>query len=111
MNIIHKNAANGRWFDFSIFEQMANIGAEVGRTIAWRQKDKKASELAFDRTLELLDLTIKDIKNKKHLKELCRLREVLVDYFCFDNMYGSSDQYWNDYFYSFNYAASIAKGF
>ncbi len=62
MNYIHKNAADGRWFQFSIFEQMANIGADVGRTIQWRSKDKEISNKAFERALELLDLTIEDKK-------------------------------------------------
>ncbi len=59
--------------------------------------------------LELLDLTIEDSKNKKGLKELCRLRKMLADYFYFDNIYGSSDETWENYFYSFNYAAAIHR--
>jgi hypothetical protein len=109
MNYQHKELASGRWFQLSFFEQMANIGSEIGRAINWRKKDKKTSESAFERGLELLDLTIKDPKNKKRLKELCRLREVLVDYFCFDNIYGSSDEKWNNYFYAFNYAARVNR--
>ena len=94
-----------RWFKFSLMEQMANIGAEVGRAINWREKNKKESQLAFERGLELLDLTINDKKNRKRLKELLLVREMLVDYFCFDNIYGSTDENMNDYFYAFNYAA------
>ncbi len=94
-----------RWFKFSLIEQMANVGAEIGRTINWRGKNKKESQAAFERGLELLDLIIEDPKNKKRLKELLRVRETLVDYFCFDNIYGSSDENINNYFYAFNYAA------
>ncbi len=111
MNYIHKNAADGRWFQFSIFEQMANIGVDIGRTIHWRAKDKEISKKAFERALELLDLTIEDKKNKKHLTELCRLREVLADCFYFDNEYSSTDKNWDDYFYGFNYASAVAKGY
>jgi len=107
MTSLHHDLTEERWQRFSIFEQMANIGSEIGRAINWREKDKKRSEAAFDRGLELLDLTIEDKKNIKRLKEICRLREVLVDYFCFDNIYGSSDEKWNNYFYAFNYAARI----
>jgi hypothetical protein len=110
MNHVHKNLAEGRWNVISFAEQMANIGAEIGRTINWKKKDEKISRLAFERGLELLDLTIEDEKNRKKLKELCRLREVLTDYFMGQNEYGSSDEKWNNYFYFFN-AAAMAKYF
>ncbi len=105
----HKDLARGKWRKFSLLEQMANVGAEIGRAINWKNKDERNSKMAFERGLELLDLTIEDPKNKKRLKELLRVREALVDYFCFDNIYGSSDEKWNNYFYAFNYAASLNK--
>ena len=86
---------------------MANIGSEVERAIKWRDKNAEYSRFASDRALELLDLTISDIKNRSRLKELFRLREVLADYFYFDNIYKSTDQSWQRYFYSFNYAANL----
>lgn len=107
MNYQHQNLANGRWLELSFFEQMANIGSEVMRAINWREKNKDYASLAFDRTLELLGLTINDPRNKSRLKELTRLREVLIDYFAFDNEYGSSDVLWSNYFYPFNYAARL----
>lgn len=107
MTRLNGNLTKERWQKLNFFEQMANVGAEIGRAINWREKDEQRSDAAFERGLELLDLTIDDKKNHKGgcLKELCRLREVLVDYFCFDNIYGSSDEKWNNYFYAFNYAA------
>jgi len=105
--MIFSEQFKNRWWKFSLTEQMANIGAEIGRAINWRQKGKKESQAFFERGLELLDLSIEDSKNKKRLKELLRVRECLVDYFCFDNMYGSSDEKWNNYFYNFNYAVSL----
>lgn len=107
MKYHHKNLARGRWSQFSFFEQMANIGSEVERTIAWREKNPSYSQAAFERALELLDLTIADDKNRSRLKELLRLREVLADYFQFDNTYDSSDQRWRNYFYGFTYAARL----
>jgi len=101
----HKELTKEKWEGFTFFEQMANIGAEIGRAENWRKKDLKLSEAAFFRGLELLDATIDDKKNKKKLKELCRLREIVADYFCFDNIYKSNSQNLNNYFYSFNYAA------
>jgi len=107
MNYIHKNLADGRWFTFSFSEQMANVGAEIGRAITWRQKDAALSQMAFERGLELLDLTIQDPKNHgSKRKELCRVEEVLGDYFMGENEYGSTDENWNNYFYFFNAAAS-----
>jgi hypothetical protein len=102
--IYHKELASGRWFEIPFMEQMANVGSEVERTISWREKNKEYSQKAFERALELLDLTIADKKNKKRLKELLRVREALADYFFFDNEYGSSDKLWQKYFFSFTWA-------
>ena len=53
MNYQHKNLLeNGRWFDLSLMEQMANIGAEVGRAINWKNKaNLEYSRFAFERAL------------------------------------------------------------
>ena len=103
----HKDLTKEKWFSLVFFAQMANVGAEIGRTINWSKKDKSLSQSALYRGLELLDLTIEDKKNKSRLKELCRLREIIADYFCFDNIYKSTDAELNNYFYLFNYAAAI----
>jgi hypothetical protein len=34
MTIQHKELAAGRWRDLSFLEEMANVGAEIGRTIS-----------------------------------------------------------------------------
>lgn len=110
MNYQHKELAAGRWKTLSFLEQMANVGSEVERTIKWKEKgDKEYSNAAFERALELLDLTIADEKNKSRLKEILRVREALADYFAFDNEYKSSDKLWRDYFYAFNWAARLGK--
>ncbi|MFH1097142.1 MAG: hypothetical protein V1749_06555 [Candidatus Desantisbacteria bacterium] len=106
MSYQHKDLANGRWFDLSFPTQMANIGSEINRAINWKNKNNpEYCQQAFERGLELLYLTISDQKNKKRLRELTRVYEVLVDYFAFDNEYGSSDQLWQNYFFAFNYLA------
>ena len=85
---------------------MANIGSEVGRTITWKNKaNVEYSQRAYERALELLDLTIRDGKNKARLKELLRVREAMNDHFIFDNEYNSSDESWQKYFLGFNFAA------
>ena len=105
----HKDLTKEKWESLSFFMQMANIGAEIGRAINWKEKDKETSKASLYRGLELLDATIIDRKNKDKLKELCRLREIIADYFCFDNSYNYSDKEINNYFYSFIYASAIKK--
>jgi hypothetical protein len=106
MSLAHREATAGRWQKMSLCEQLANIGAEVDRAISWKNKDnKKYSQNAFERALELLDLTLSDCREYPKLKELARVRELLADYFFFDNSYRSTDQSWQKYFYHFNYAA------
>lgn len=109
MTYQHKNLAAGRWEKLSFFQQIANVGSEVQRAIDWKEKKLEYSRMAFDRALELLDLTINDEKNHKRgrLKELLRLREFLVDYFYFDNIYKSDSDNWKKYFFAFDYAANL----
>ncbi len=110
--MIHKDLTPERWFKFSLFEQLANVGTDIARVIQWRNRgDVDHSKRAFDRALELLDLTIADPKNRgAKLKELLRTREALIDYFLYDNEYRTTDEQWQNYFYDFNYAAAIMRG-
>lgn len=104
MNIFHKDLSS-RWNNFSVFEQMANIGTEVGRAISWRnKKNTEMSKNAVYRALELIDFSINDRKNKNSLKEIVRMREILADYFLGENIYQSTDKQWEKYFYPFNFA-------
>src|SRR5580704_9185721 len=99
---IYKDLAPERWFSFSLMMQLANVGTDVERAIQWKaQGDLEGSKQAFFSALELLDFTIADPKNIKRgvLRELCPLREALVDYFMYDNEYKSSDELWSRYFY------------
>ncbi len=92
--MIHKNLTLDRWCKFSLLEQLANVGTDV------------------ERALELLDLTIADPKHrgKGSLKELTRTGEMLIDYFVYDNEYGSTDEFWQEYFFAFNYSAALQRG-
>ena len=109
--IIHRDLASGRWFELSLVEQLANIGCDIERTIQWKNKGNlEYSQKAFERALELLDLTLADPKNKGRLKEVARAREALVDYFVYDNEYGSTDESWQRYFFNFNYMAALRRG-
>lgn len=100
----HKQLSEGRWFSLSFFEQMANIGSEVERAISWKKRNEDYSYKSADRALELLYLSIDDKKNLTKLKELVRVYENLADYFYGENIYGSSDELWQKYFYNFAYA-------
>lgn len=69
-------------------QQLGNIGSDVERAFrAHEQGDADRFRNAFDRTLELIDLTVQDPRRKKRLKELLRTREVLCDYFFGSNVY------------------------
>lgn len=110
MPVIHKELTKGKWFRLSLSEQMANIGSEVERTISWRRKgDVKYAGQAFERALDLIDLTLRDIRWRKRLKEITRLREVLCDCFVFSNLYKSTDESLQKYFYAFTFAARKNK--
>ncbi|MEA3493416.1 MAG: hypothetical protein U9R38_03400 [Candidatus Margulisiibacteriota bacterium] len=102
----HQELASGKWKSLSFVEQMANIGSEVERAISWRNKaNQEYSRLAFERSLELLDLSLSAGLSFPRLKELTRLREMLADYFVFGNSFNSTDSQWQKYFLAFNFAA------
>ncbi|MFZ5785786.1 MAG: hypothetical protein ACOY3Y_05030 [Acidobacteriota bacterium] len=110
MTAVHRELAAGRWFELPLVEQMAHVGGEIERTIAWRDRNAANSAAAFDRALELLDLTLADPRHRTRLRELARVREALADSFVFGNSYGSTDEAWRRYFHAFTYAAALRRG-
>lgn len=106
MNYQHKELAAGRWRQLPFATQMAHIGGEVERALNWRVKNNHDySRRAFERALELLDLTLASAAGYARKKELARVREALVDYFTDKNQYGSTETSWRRYFAPFAYAA------
>lgn len=97
----HKISAEGQWRKLTLMEQLGNIGSEISRTILWRGRDQHICEQAFERALELLDLTIQDAHAPTTLRELTRVREVLCDAFLGGKEYGSSLDAINQYFFQF----------
>lgn len=94
----------------SFAAQMANTGSEVARAIKWKNKNDPAYfQAAFERMLELIDLTVADPKNRHRLKEALRAREMLADYLIYDNEYHSTGEQWEKYFYAFNYLNNNPK--
>lgn len=81
MTTYHPDLVSGRWFSFSLANQLGNVGSEYERALTSKTRgDHARFEKAFERLLELLDLTIADPRWKNHrLKELTRLREVICD--------------------------------
>ncbi len=107
---IHKELAAGGWQRYSLLEQLANIGAEVCRALAYDAKgDTERREKALERGLELFDLTIDDQRWRKRLKEITRAREVVCDYFYGGNQYKSTAESLDRYFMQFAMAARLGK--
>ncbi len=105
MNHKHKQLAAGRWAAMPFIEQMANIGSEFERALNWRKKNNEDYALkAFDRSLELIGLTIENTTINTRLKEMTRLREILIDFFRGANEYASSENALRKYFMQFAYA-------
>ncbi len=90
MAIYHKELAAGRWLELSLPEQLANIGSEVHRSINWFLKKDDRFQNAFERALELFDLTLEDKRWIGRYKEICRSREIfcslLLDGKSYDNL-------------------------
>jgi hypothetical protein len=102
----HKSLAAGRWKELSFIEQMANIGSELERALNWQAKRNAAyCQQSFERTLELMDLTLDCVKSFARLKELARLREAIVDYFSGTNQFMFTEESLRKYFSIFIYAA------
>ncbi|MDR1726015.1 MAG: hypothetical protein LBR28_06470 [Bacteroidales bacterium] len=84
--MLHKELAQGRWATMTFAQQMANIGSEISRASKWLAKNNmEQSTKAYERALELIDLTIMNNNKLSTLKELCRLREDLNGIFLSHN--------------------------
>lgn len=107
-NFQHKDLAAGRWFTLTLAEQMGNVGSEVSRMLKWRDRDPKLFQGAFERALDLLDLTMRDRRWRKRLKEIARSREFLVDGYFGGSEYNSKLEDLDRYFLQFAVAARAA---
>lgn len=100
----HKNLTVEKWATLSLAKQLANVGSEVIRTLNWGEKgNKEYSQLAFERSLELFDLTLASKKTEPQYREISRLREAWVDYIKGSNVYQTSEKIWNREFMSYTY--------
>lgn len=102
MQSFHKELAKGRWEELSFDEQMGNIASEVYRI--WSRKkagDKSASQMAFERALELIDLTMAGGLPAHRLGEVARLREVICDVYLGMEEYNVTSDNINEYLLQF----------
>ena len=105
----HAQAAAGRWARLTLAEQLANVGSEVGRMRRWRARDPGVAEGAFERALELLDLTLADARWRERLREIARARELLCDAAAGGADYGTSVEDLDRYFLAFAVAARAQR--
>jgi hypothetical protein len=86
----HQDLAAGRWFELSLAEQLGNIGSEISRAVKWTDRRPELARGALERALELIDLTLDDPRHRQsppRLREIARVREVVVDFFDGSNQY------------------------
>lgn len=106
----HSSMAAGKWFEYTLCQQMGNIGSEVGRANRWKEKDRKLFESAVFRAIELINLTLSDTRWKNRFREIARAKETLCDAFTGGKEYNSSFAGLEKYFYHFAYAARNTIG-
>ena len=95
-----------RWSKMPLLEQMANIGSEVERAINWRDKKNEANaQLAFERAMDLFDLSLSVSKEYPRLKEIARAKEAWADYFAGANQFQADAAGWKRYFTQFALAS------
>lgn len=105
MEMVHRELAAGRWQRLSLLEQLANVGSEVGRMRRWRDRDERLMTKAFERALELLDLTLADPRWRDRLREIARARELLCDAATGGHEYNTTLEDLDRYFLAFAVAA------
>lgn len=99
----YRDALKKTWSEFSLMEQLGNIGSEVGRTRNWQGKDEKYFQGAFERALELFDLTLEDPRweNRGALREIALARELFCSAALGEPQYDTSLEYLDNYFLQF----------
>jgi hypothetical protein len=80
-----------RWHTASLAFQLGNIGSEICRArLSIEQNDAAGFKSSLERAFDLIDLTRSDPRLRERLKEICRLREVLADWYVGAKQYNIS---------------------
>lgn len=88
------------WAKMDIFNQMGNIGSEVGRALkAKRSGDNVSMQAAFYRGLDLIDETsnLWAKQKKPGLKELLYAREIFAESITTENIDSNLEKYFTQY--------------
>ena len=107
-DVRHREMAAGRWWQLTLAEQLGHVGSEVSRTLRWKSRDPRVAREALERALELIDLTLDDPRHRRsaaRLREIARMREVLLDFLVGSNDYGTSGPSLQKYFDAYAVAA------
>lgn len=112
MAFMHSPALQERWATFSIFEQLGNVGSEVHRTLTAKARgDTRSAQLAFDRAIELIDLTMVDARWRyPRKKEVGRARELFCAAMVGEDTYHTDLDSLDRYFMQFAIAAQRQRG-
>jgi len=103
---LHTQLSAERWQRLTLCEQLGNLGSEVGRAIRARTAgDADRLDRALARALELFNLTLADARHQGRRKEICRAREVLLDFLVGGNIYCSTAASLDAYYLAFGMAA------
>ena len=76
----------------------------------WLARDERVAMGAFERALELLDLTLADPRWRDRLREIARARELLCDAATGGREYGTTLEDLDRYFLAFAVAARARRG-
>jgi len=98
------------WQKFTLFEQLGNIGSEVGRSIkAFKNNDERAFNGALCRALDLFEMTAKcNVEKYPHrVKEILRAKEEYLRLFYDDNFDDAEaiERYFMNYAFAARYEA------
>ena len=69
-----------KWRQMTLLQQLGNLLAEISRASNWEKANKQEERnVALERALELIDLTLADGRNFGRSRELGILREIIAD--------------------------------
>lgn len=76
----HASLTADRWRDFTLDQQILMIGNEMHRaTRLLRAEERRSRELAYERVLRLVDLTVEVQSHPSLRSEILRWRELIVE--------------------------------